>query len=699
MATKHKLLVVAALAFSALADNDSPASLVVATEVAEAFVETPQLKNAELHKPIVMASKDTLVAELMDRVEKLDQRQSRELEFENRAVEVNHERHFAVSGEARELEMEQKHASTQHVTCADVANRYEHKAHAETTLCHEAKASGADPLCCKENSCCVDHNTCSLEEVFGALNMTCGDDGSFSEDSEGDGEELSAKRELSGPKALVRKEPRWARTEIDAQGGLVMRGEEKLVELHQGGASTKAVQRFSAEQEEQLWQQRVELLKKQVRNQEVEDSLLKSDELGGVLEVKQHIKFMKEMHAERPRARIPIYTKDLGNLDSVTFEDSLASAGAGVLSSLFNGEVPDYKEIVGLGLSLVAAVNPVLGVFAGILTGLLGGDADEALIKIILEEVDKKVRKNNRRVLANELKDLAEELAWVPGMLRKDTGNKQTSLSYYLALQHDLATSRTNVFHEVCIAHKPWTNLRKIWSFQTQQKDGALIDETTKKSAKLDESLHRKSGTQRAQGRRSARSGTDYSKWDLDECDKWVQDGRTKEVMWTYSMTQLSLLSTIFELKPGFRQEVGNRVKKLANEYAGLMKQTYESFIPYRISQVKKSSYNFRTKYQGSWGFQDKYTDAKFDECRSDLRTLALRDAACHRKYNALVNSLRTQLEKEKTYRVQSLLLYGAAAAGEDIKDRSVPCKGPQDPRPKCRPDCDPHCDRPAAAL
>jgi len=69
MATKCKLLVVAALAVSALAANDDPASLVAAKEVAEAFGEAlkeeqPLLKNAELHKSTVMASKDDLVAAL-----------------------------------------------------------------------------------------------------------------------------------------------------------------------------------------------------------------------------------------------------------------------------------------------------------------------------------------------------------------------------------------------------------------------------------------------------------------------------------------------------------------------------------------------------------------------------------------------------------------------------------------------------------
>ena len=69
MATKGKLVVVAALAFTALAANENPASLVVAKEVAEAFGEAlkeeqPLLKNAELHKSAVMASKDDLVAAL-----------------------------------------------------------------------------------------------------------------------------------------------------------------------------------------------------------------------------------------------------------------------------------------------------------------------------------------------------------------------------------------------------------------------------------------------------------------------------------------------------------------------------------------------------------------------------------------------------------------------------------------------------------
>ena len=69
MATKCTLLVVAALACAALAANDSPASLVAAKEVAEAFGEAlkeeqPLLKNAELHKSTVMASKDDLVAAL-----------------------------------------------------------------------------------------------------------------------------------------------------------------------------------------------------------------------------------------------------------------------------------------------------------------------------------------------------------------------------------------------------------------------------------------------------------------------------------------------------------------------------------------------------------------------------------------------------------------------------------------------------------
>ena len=69
MATKCTLLVVAALSLSALAANDSPASLVAAKEVAEAFGEAlkeeqPLLKDAELHKSAVMASKDDLVAAL-----------------------------------------------------------------------------------------------------------------------------------------------------------------------------------------------------------------------------------------------------------------------------------------------------------------------------------------------------------------------------------------------------------------------------------------------------------------------------------------------------------------------------------------------------------------------------------------------------------------------------------------------------------
>ena len=75
MATKCKLVVVAVLAFTALAANDSAASLVVAREVMEAFGETleeeeeeqPLLKDAELHMSAVMASKGDLVADLANR--------------------------------------------------------------------------------------------------------------------------------------------------------------------------------------------------------------------------------------------------------------------------------------------------------------------------------------------------------------------------------------------------------------------------------------------------------------------------------------------------------------------------------------------------------------------------------------------------------------------------------------------------------
>ena len=66
MVTKCNLFAVVALAFSALAVHDSPASSVAAKEVAEAFGETlkekqPLLKNAMFHKSADMASKDDLV--------------------------------------------------------------------------------------------------------------------------------------------------------------------------------------------------------------------------------------------------------------------------------------------------------------------------------------------------------------------------------------------------------------------------------------------------------------------------------------------------------------------------------------------------------------------------------------------------------------------------------------------------------------
>jgi len=60
------------------------------------------------------------------------------------------------------------------LSCADIADTFKETARDQESLCHKMKVQGASPECCELGTCFSDSTAGTLEEVYEALQMSCG---------------------------------------------------------------------------------------------------------------------------------------------------------------------------------------------------------------------------------------------------------------------------------------------------------------------------------------------------------------------------------------------------------------------------------------------------------------------------------------------------------------------------------------------
>merc|ERR1712176_251512 len=111
------------------------------------------------------------------------------------------------------------------------------------------------------------------------------------------------------------------------------------------------------------------------------------------------------------------YTSKYKGEKAEYFQDKVAGGAAGSLFRILQGKPPDWSAIGGLGVQLYGIIHPALAIFASFFMELLGGNTNDALVKFILKEVDKRIKQNTARVISNSIKDLLEELEWMPGLV------------------------------------------------------------------------------------------------------------------------------------------------------------------------------------------------------------------------------------------------------------------------------------------
>jgi hypothetical protein len=549
-------------------------------------------------------------------------------------------------------------------SCAEVRAKFANETmFSEEALCLDISDANGNASCCKDSprSCCLDPDNCTLDDAFAALDMI----------------------DLCNNSALVETiqvdYPRGdeERDDIAGNGAAETLGDPmRLTDLGEGNMATASIMatiNLTAalpEQKRQIEEQ-FEALRAEYSkhpHSQVENSLLNNAVLTYALEELRQIDLFEQSKSKvaKPvslfRGAIP------NNLEPWDFQQRVAGGAAGVFANLVQGQAPDLTALLSVGLEIIGLINPVLSFFAGIFMSFLGGNPNDALIKYIMKEVDKKIRRDRARALSLQLKDLLEELSWMPGMVEK--ANPEVGISWWLIVQHDLAVKKSLVFHDKCIQGAPWNSITRPSlmeansSFQSlamirahgadtspdKPVKPALVEVGTSSNRRvvrthdagtsLDRSIHGKGG------------GPTY-----DDCDYWNHDEVAVELQWVFSELHLNILSIIAELRPVFLDDLKPRVNQIAHEYAGLLQSGYDKFISWRISKIHQRSYcpYQRTRCRG--GRQEGVHDEFLGETHRNTN---------HANYK---NGKKNELEARKTQRVEKLMCFSRAAAGHNVGD------------------------------
>ncbi|CAK0898594.1 unnamed protein product [Prorocentrum cordatum] len=333
-------------------------------------------------------------------------------------------------------------------SCAEVRAKYgsekEENYTTEEVLCLDISRARGNASCCQDSpkSCCKNADKCTLDDVFSALDM----------------QDRCSKSALVEPFQV--HDPRGDET---GDGVADNAAAIKLKDDNMGTASIMVTIDWTAglaEQKRQV-EEKLEAMRDgnlQRSHSQVEDSLLHGRFLTYALEELRRVDLLEQAHTTRTslfnarsNASRPLYNGHCcpNNLDPNEFGGKVAGGAAGLFMNLVQGKdlETSLQALASSALTIVGLINPALAFFAGIFMSFLGGNSNDALIKAIMTEVDKRIRRDRARTLNLQLKDLVEEVSWMPGMVEKTV--PEVGISWWLIVQHDLATKKSLVFHDV----------------------------------------------------------------------------------------------------------------------------------------------------------------------------------------------------------------------------------------------------------
>jgi hypothetical protein len=298
----------------------------------------------------------------------------------------------------------------------------------------------------------------------------------------------------------------------------------------------------------------------------------------------------------------------------------------------------------------------------------LGGNSNDALIKAIMKKVDEKIRRDRARTLNLKLKDLVEELSWMPGMVEKAV--PEVGIAWWLIVQHDLATKKSLVFDDKCIAKKPWTSITKPSLMETNASFKRLATisahgadaspDNPVKPALVEDGTSSNRSIIRTH---DAGTSLDHSilgkgnpKPSYDDCDRWNHDAVAVEIQWVFAELHLNIFSTIAGIRPVFMDDMKPRVLKIAHEYAGLIQQSMVSFKDWRLRQIHSRQYCIHAH-------QTRCRRGRQPGVRDDFLDKTLKNT----NYANYKNGISSELETKKTQRVAKLMCFARAAAGQNV--------------------------------
>jgi hypothetical protein len=310
----------------------------------------------------------------------------------------------------------------------------------------------------------------------------------------------------------------------------------------------------------------------------------------------------------------------IGSAKAADLENAVAASSAAFTASMVKGDAPDWTPLAELGFKTDKFAHPGLAFFSALFMGHMKGDSEEKLIKSILTDTENKVSNQTIPFLGSKLDDIREELKWVPGMLQKEAIGEDCrgdpDASYWLLISHDLATKRSNVFNADCIKTKPWRKVKQ-----------PNPSETTKS--------HLLTGP----GLGLTINITSENKRSGNSCDKWVEGGKTVELMWTYANLHMAAMSQIVLNTPSFKSVIAHRILDKSHQYAGLLKQAYESFIPYRLAMIQ---------------------NCRDDYLKSDI---SMQTGDCDAARKEYKDKISKKLQNDGNSRIAKIYCYGIAAA------------------------------------
>eukprot|EP00930_Biecheleria_cincta_P021690 TRINITY_DN15999_c0_g1_i3.p1 TRINITY_DN15999_c0_g1~~TRINITY_DN15999_c0_g1_i3.p1 ORF type:complete len:637 (-),score=120.16 TRINITY_DN15999_c0_g1_i3:287-2197(-) len=192
----------------------------------------------------------------------------------------------------------------------------------------------------------------------------------------------------------------------------------------------------------------------------------------------------------------------------------------------------------------------------------------------------------------------SDELRWMPGLFA-GPGQEDAKLSWYLVLQHDLATNKNMVFHSACLQ-------------STRQKEASCPN-----GCKDEVDLHKTAPFHEPQ-----------FEWMHDDCKDWLKDGMW-EIMLPYAELHMTVLWEITEMtmtnpdtqiyfKKTQTEILVKRMRQLGTEYVNVLKDAWNFYYPYRMSLIWDQSHRdyawSQSEYYHPFDFLHANVDQGFDK-------------------------------------------------------------------------------------